>query len=106
LFLKIYPGYIKRARDNYEKWTTEPNVSLANISNVNYVDKVQWGKLDSEIQDVIVDLVYQGFTKGPRPMVYGMLNDKNIFADYISANTTLNQYEKGRRRADYLRGNY
>ncbi|EMV0255445.1 hypothetical protein AABH25_003573, partial [Vibrio cholerae] len=65
-----------------------------------------WDELDPKIQDVIVDLVYQGFTKGPRPMVYGMLNDKEKLADYISTNPTLKMYEKGRRRASYLRGDY
>ncbi|HFG2074739.1 TPA: type VI secretion system tip protein TssI/VgrG [Vibrio cholerae] len=106
IFLTIYPEYIKRAKINYDKWTTEKGVILANIEGVDYKDKTPWDELDPKIQDVIVDLVYQGFTKGPRPMVYGMLNDKEKLADYISTNPTLKMYEKGRRRASYLRGDY
>ena len=91
LFRAIYPGYTHRASQNYEKWTAGD------------ADRVPWLALDFAIRDVLVDLVYQGFTKGGNPMKKGMRNDFNEFIEYIESTQALSQYEKGRRRADYLR---
>jgi len=104
LFEKIYPDYALRAKSNYERWTTVQNINDANIPSVSISDKVNWESLDDKVKDVIVDLVYQGFTKGPKPMIYGMLNDRQKYADYIKNNPTLSQYEPGRKRAKYLTG--
>ncbi|QLH69175.1 pesticin C-terminus-like muramidase [Aeromonas veronii] len=104
LFEKIYPDYVLRAKSNYERWTTAQGIQDANIPGVSISDKTNWESLDDKVKDVIVDLVYQGFTKGPRPMVYGMLNDRQKYADYIKNNPSLSQYEPGRNRAKYLTG--
>ncbi|KOO13825.1 hypothetical protein AKJ18_16240 [Vibrio xuii] len=92
LFKLVYPQYEKRASTNYEKWTSQ------------YKDtRVAWVSLDSKIRDVLVDFVYQGFTKGPRPMTKGMSNDKEILIEYIEKSSVLSSYEPGRQRANYLR---
>lgn len=104
LFEKIYPDYVLRAKSNYERWTTAQSINDANIPSVSISDKINWEILDDKVKDVIVDLVYQGFTKGPKPMIYGMLNDRQKYADYIKNNPTLSQYEPGRKRAKYLTG--
>ena len=92
LFISIYPIYIKRAKINYEKWTSGLN-------------GVAWENLDIKIRDIAVDFVYQGFTKGGNPMTKCMLNDNNILIQYIETNSTLKRYEAGRQRANYLRDN-
>ncbi|MGY3961551.1 pesticin C-terminus-like muramidase [Aeromonas popoffii] len=104
LFEKIYPDYVLRAKSNYERWTIAQHVNDANISGVSISDKTNWENLGNKVKDVIVDLVYQGFTKGPKPMIYGMLNDRQKYADYIRNNPTLSQYEPGRKRAKCLTG--
>ncbi|MFZ5459334.1 MAG: hypothetical protein ACOZF1_08390, partial [Pseudomonadota bacterium] len=61
--------------------------------------------LDQAIRDVLVDFVYQGFTKGPNPMKAGMRNDKAELIRYIENTPAIRQYEPGRNRARYLRNN-
>lgn len=104
LFEMIYPVYVSRAKANYERWTADDEIISVNIPNISTADKTQWNTLDAKVKDVIVDLVYQGFTKGPKPMIYGMLNDREKYAEYIVGNSSLRQYEPGRKRAEYLRG--
>lgn len=96
LFENIYPDYVARARKNYDTWTVDAQGN-------SLAGKVEWGKLDSAIQDILVDFVYQGFTKGKNPMVKGMKNDFDELATYVEANETMQKYEAGRHRADYLR---
>jgi len=91
LFERIYPDYVARARLNYDKWTKDEP------------DRCEWDELDPAIRDILVDFVYQGFTKGPRPMQAGMHNDAQELIDYIESSPTLVRYEPGRRRAKYLR---
>ncbi|HWD91505.1 MAG TPA: hypothetical protein VG938_04065 [Verrucomicrobiae bacterium] len=91
LFEEIYPGYINRARANYDKWTA------------NDLKRVQWVDLSSAIRDVLVDFVYQGFTKGPRPMEAGMNNSSKELIAYISSSPTMKSYESGRQRINYLK---
>ena len=91
LFELIYPGYVERARQNYEKWT------------VAETEKVAWSKLSTAVRDVLVDFVYQGFTKGPRPMLAGINDDADELIEYIGSNPTMKSYEVGRRRIDYLK---
>lgn len=93
LFELIYPVYVARAIDNYNNWTSDQ------------AGRHEWLSLDSVIQDVLVDFVYQGFTKGPGPMRAGMHNNKLELIRYIENTPAISQYEPGRRRADYLRGN-
>lgn len=91
LFDLIYPGYIERAIDNYNKWTSsDPR-------------RVLWSELKLVIREVLVDFVYQGFTKGPNPMRAGMNNNIDELIRYIENTPGISQYEKGRHRADYLK---
>lgn len=90
LFDNIYPDYESRAKKNYEKWTaTEKN-------------RVEWDKLEQAIRDVLVDFVYQGFTRGPNPMKAGMSNSFDELIKYINETVTIKRYEAGRNRAKYL----
>jgi hypothetical protein len=91
LFEAIYPGYVSRARTNYDKWTADKD------------DQVAWDELSPTVRDVLVDFVYQGFTKGARPMEAGMTNDPAALIEYVTTSETMKRYEAGRRRADYLR---
>ena len=93
LFNLIYPSYVSRAIVNYEHWTS------------GFPDKVAWGQLHPVIRDVLVDFVYQGFTKGPKPMEAGMRNDIDELIRYIENTPGISQYEPGRNRAAYLRKN-
>jgi hypothetical protein len=96
LFENTYPTYVTSARQNYDNWTTDDNgKALAR--------KVEWDKLDPAIRDILVDFVYQGFTKGANPMVKGMKNDFDELIHYIDSTPALNQYEPGRKRVDYLK---
>lgn len=93
LFSLIYPKYVDRTFVNYEKWTNGvPNAK-------------QWEDLEASIQEVLVDFVYQGFTKGPKPMLAGSNNSKKALIDYIKNTPAIAQYEPGRHRVDYLEGN-
>uniref|UniRef100_UPI00260C142D S-type pyocin domain-containing protein n=1 Tax=uncultured Shewanella sp. TaxID=173975 RepID=UPI00260C142D len=92
-FVNIFPSYEQRAKNNYNKWTK------------NHSERTDWDLLDNKIQDVLIDFVYQGFTKGERPMVKGMKNDKQELIGYIRSNPILKSYEMGRKRANYLQGN-
>lgn len=93
IFNAIYPGYVERAVKNYNHWTaSEP-------------DRTEWDALDQIVRDVLVDFVYQGFTKGPNPMKAGMRNDKEELIRYIESTPAIRQYEPGRNRARYLRKN-
>ncbi len=93
LFELIYPDYLSRARLNYEKWTS------------TYSKKVSWDSLDGIIRDVLVDFVYQGFTKGSAPMVAGMNNSVDELINYIEHSAVMQSYENGRHRVNYLRNN-
>ncbi len=93
LFNTIYPDYVSRAIKNYNHWTA------------NESGRTEWRALTQIIRDVLVDFVYQGFTKGPNPMKAGMKNDKEELIRYIENTPAINQYELGRNRARYLRNN-
>lgn len=90
LFELIYPGYEQRAEQNYNKWTG------------NEVARVLWDDLHPPIRDILVDFVYQGFTKGPRPMRAGMNNSFDELISYIEGSAVLQRYEPGRNRVKYL----
>jgi hypothetical protein len=91
LFDNIYPTYVQSARANYDEWTQDnPN-------------RVSWAALSPAIRDVLVDFVYQGFTKGPRPMEAGMNNNAVALMNYINENAIMKKYEAGRRRVSYLK---
>jgi len=90
LFNLIYPTYEARAKKNYNNWTSKE------------ASRIEWEKLHDGIRDVLVDFVYQGFTKGPSPMKAGMNNSFDELIKYIQKNRVMTRYEKGRRRVQYL----
>lgn len=91
LFNSIYKEYEIRGKQNYIRWT-------ANIKN-----HISWDKLHFSIRDILVDFVYQGFTKGANPMKSGMNNDFDEMIKYIETTPAINRYELGRNRAKYLK---
>lgn len=91
LFDNIYPTYEVRAKRNYRKWTSLQQ------------NRVDWCGLHPAIRDVLVDFVYQGFTRGPNPMRAGMNNSFDELIYYIENTPAIRRYEAGRRRANYLR---
>ena len=91
LFNNIYPIYEARAKRNYDRWTSLQK------------NRVKWPSLDPAIRDVLVDFVYQGFTRGPNPMRAGMNNSFDELIHYIESTPAIRRYETGRRRANYLR---
>lgn len=93
LFDLIYPGYVVKAVANYNYWTSP------------FSERLQWDALSQIVKDILVDFVYQGFTKGANPMKAGMKDDVDQLISYIENNPTIRQYEDGRKRAAYLRKN-
>lgn len=93
LFEIIYPAYVASAKSNYESWTRP------------YPDRVSWDSLSKPIREIMIDFVYQGFTKGEAPMKAGMKNDVDELIHYIENSTTMQRYEAGRQRANYLKRN-
>ncbi|MBX8490158.1 calcium sensor EFh [Pseudomonas cichorii] len=93
LFDLIYPDYVAKAISNYNHWTS------------SLPDRLEWESLRPIIKDVLVDFVYQGFTKGPNPMKAGMKDDVDQLISYIENTPAISQYEPGRNRAAYLRNN-
>jgi type VI secretion system secreted protein VgrG len=91
LFINSYPTYVSRSIDNYNKWTQ------------GEAERIEWQHLDQPIKDILVDFVYQGFTKGPNPMKAGMRNNISMLIHYIENTPGINQYEPGRHRALYLK---
>ena len=91
LFNNIYSTYEKRAKKNYERWTGA------------YKNRIEWDDLDQAIRDILVDFVYQGFTRGPNPMKAGMNNSFDELIKYISETAAIKQYEHGRNRIKYLK---
>ena len=93
LFEIIYPAYVISAKANYESWTRP------------YPERVSWDNLSKPIREIMIDFVYQGFTKGEAPMKAGMKNDIDELIHYIENSPTMKRYEAGRQRANYLRSN-
>ena len=91
LFELIYPSYVQHAANNYRNWTSSFN------------DAVEWKQLKLVIKDILVDFVYQGFTKGASPMKAGMHNDVSELITYIQKSQVMQSYEEGRQRVRYLK---
>lgn len=93
LFDLTYPVYEARGKSYYNKYTSsEPN-------------RIEWDQLHLVIRDMLVDFVYQGFTKAPNAMKAGMNNDCDELIKYIQSSTSMMRYEKGRGRVKYLQSN-
>ncbi|WIL40650.1 peptidoglycan-binding protein [Pantoea agglomerans] len=90
LFETIYPIYVSRARSVYLSATAEK------------AERTSWDELKPAIKDIVVDLVYQG-AGFKLNMQAAMYNDIDKLADFIDSSSFLQQYEKGRNRARYLR---
>ncbi|RRZ92939.1 pesticin C-terminus-like muramidase [Erwinia sp. 198] len=90
LFEKIYPDYEVRAKNNYNSW-------LKNRSDI-----VPWGSLSLAIKNVLIDFVYQGYTKSARPMLAGAHNNPQELINYIRNTPTLRDDEPDRQRVNYL----
>ena len=93
LFNLIYPKYVERTVSNYNHYTSD------------YPERTDWNLLDKTVKEILVDFVYQGFTKGPKPMVAGMKNSKIELIDYIKNSPVMMGYEEGRHRVRYLENN-
>ncbi|WP_240997896.1 hypothetical protein [Pseudomonas viridiflava] len=93
LFALIYPDYVSKAIANYNHWTS------------TLPGRLEWAALRPIIQDILVDFVYQGFTKGENPMKAGMKDDVDELIRYIENTSAISQYEPGRKRAAYLKKN-
>lgn len=91
LFELIYPLYVQRTINNYNYWTR------------TFKNAVRWSQLKQPIKDVLVDFVYQGFTKGEKPMKAGMNNDVSELITYIQNSSVMRSYENGRQRVKYLK---
>lgn len=92
LFELIYPSYVTRARRIY-------NGYAANVAQA-----VAWEQLHKSIQEIAVDLVYQGL--GYRSFLEPcMSNNVDTLIDFIETEARVSKYENGRQRANYLRRN-
>lgn len=91
LFELIYPRYVQSACANYDRYT----LSLSG--------RVEWSQLKPAIREILVDFVYQGFTRGPNPMIAGMTNDFDTLIHYIDNTPDIRVHEPARQRANYLR---
>jgi len=90
MFENIYPTYEAQAKSNYDRWTAAEK------------NRVEWSKLHQAIRDILVDFVYQGFTRGGNPMKSGMNNDFDEMIKYINSAPDIKRHEPGRARAKYL----
>ena len=93
LFEIIYPAYVTSAKSNNESWTR------------SYPERVSWENLSKPIRKIMIDFVYQGFTKGEVPMKAGMKNNIDELINYIEGSPTMRGQEVGRQRANSLRRN-
>ncbi|EXU75765.1 hypothetical protein ABW286_11220 [Erwinia papayae] len=92
LFEKIYPAYEIRARNNYNHWMRK------------YRNAKKWSELSLPIKNVLVDFVYNGYTKSERPMLAGSNNNIKELILYIKSSPVLLSDEPGRNRISYLEG--
>lgn len=90
LFELIYPGYVTSARTVYLNKTSA------------FPERTAWESLHSAIKELVVDFVYQGMG-WERVMKSCMTNDIPSLIKYIEGTAEVRRYEKGRRRAEYLK---
>lgn len=108
LFNKIWPDYITDAKRLYTKLVPndikESDINKSSKTNLVW-KKTKWDELQDRIQDMLVDLRYQGKLRGKIAKVASK-NDAEYLAKFIENNSDLQPFERARRRADYLRGKY
>ncbi|WP_261643639.1 hypothetical protein [Erwinia mallotivora] len=92
LFEKIYPAYEIRARNNYNHWMRK------------YRNAKKWSELSLPIKNVLVDFVYNGYTKSERPMLAASNNNIKELILYIKSSPVLLSDEPGRNRISDLEG--
>ena len=109
LFQKIWPEYIKEAKRLYDKFVSTDTVKEIDINSSSTTNltwkKTKWDDLKDKIQDVIIDLRYQGQLKKEVARAASK-NDIEYLAKFIKDNSYLKQFELARRRVDYLHGKY
>lgn len=116
LFGLIYPDYVNRARNHFRYWAGsfgQKMRSYRNSKHQHYENPIffDWEYLYPPIRVIAIDFAYQGFGGLPtqkhpfpgKPMHMCMANNFDWLIDYIISTPGLNEYEKGRRRAPYLR---
>ena len=62
----------------------------------------KWNELSLAIKTVLVDFVYNGYTRSPRPMLAGSTNNINELISYIKDTPELRRNEDARSRIKYL----
>lgn len=108
LFANIYPGYVTRAKQCFAYHSKTFKTAMSTYGS-QYTSAVffDWEYLYPAIRVIAIDFVYQGFGKQQagygKPLHFCMTNDFDWLIRYIQS-SPLNQYEAGRRRAQYLRG--
>ena len=109
LFKKIWPEYIKDTKRLYDKFVftdtvKEIDINISSTTNLTW-KKTEWDDLKDKIQDVILDLRYQGQLKKEVARAASK-NDIKYLVKFIKDNNYLKQFELARRRVDYLHGKY
>lgn len=92
LFNQIYPAYERRAQSVYNSWTAD------------IPERHEWSTLHPAIQDVLIDVVYQGY-RAERTMKTGANNNIDELINLIRTDRELQRDELGRDRAGYLEAN-
>ena len=108
LFNKIWSGYILDTKRLYNKFVPE-NIKESDLDTNSKTGltwkKTKWDDLQDKIQDILVDLKYQGKLNNKVTKIASK-NDIEYLAKFIESNSELRPFERARRRADYLRGKY
>lgn len=108
LFNKIWTGYIKDSQRLYNKFVLdnikESDLNASSKTGLNW-EKTKWDDLQDKIQDILVDLKYQGKLKNKVAKIASK-NDIEYLAKFIESSSDLQPFERARKRADYLHGKY
>lgn len=107
LFDNAYPGYVARAKAAFSYHAATFRTAMPSygkeFKDATFFD---WPYLYPAIRVIAIDLVYQGFGKQKagygKPLHFCMANNFDWLIHYIQT-SPLNQYEKGRGRAAYLK---
>ena len=108
LFTNIYPGYVTRARKNFQFHSTAFQTAMKTygkqFAGATFFD---WQYLFPAIRVIAIDFVYQGFGRPSpgygKPLHICMANDFDWLIDYITHTAAIAKFEAGRHRAAYLR---
>ena len=107
LFANIYPDYVARAKQCFDYHAATFRTLMPGYG-AQYKGAVffDWRYLYPAIRVIAIDLVYQGFGRQKagfgKPLHFCMANNFDWLVKYIHS-SSLNQYEAGRGRSNYLR---